>query len=328
MFPFSLFRFYGIVVLTLFFLLVPFPMDGENVEKILKRRINNQTGSVEYLVKWRAAPAYESTWESRESLLAHSGDLVQQVDEQYIEKTDHSITNWRNASGRRGARKKKRGRTEPERLSAVYVRGRQGGTAMLLGDVMLPDGVGGALLHNGSHKKNGGRKDALQHLYTLAETPSRQWRARWGQGGLLPACDKGSVTQSLTEEFHTSTPGEVNSEEDTYEEEGIEVVDIVPADEVRSGAPYVAPSSLVHLIGVEESELLRQESVAKLPRLNTHINEILCRKYEPVVRYAVYNVQTQKDEVKSMPLSVFRMAYPQTLISYLLSSAIVVENVN
>lgn len=329
------------------------------VEHLSDRRVRSQDGTVEYLVHWKGYDHSQDTWEPRRNLVEACADAVQVIDQQQMDLVDDAIARWRTSvnldttstttptSSRKRQRHSSEGDEGVEVLSGLLLRHHNGytaaanteGSVVMLGEVVLSEEYAASLGHLRRRKHApvaGGTKD----LCAPASVLERWWREDFGIS-LMHSCVSSASCATAATEFYMDAPHLLQMERHIARH--MRIVGIAPPDATRSGSTYARPVSFVPWIGEEEAERLRRESVADHPSLAANAQELLKAQRElMVVRYTMEEAVEEgvvcdggerggqprsSLVVESMPLSVFRVVFPQLLIDYLLAHSVVLEGI-
>ncbi|EPY28551.1 hypothetical protein STCU_05029 [Strigomonas culicis] len=316
-------------------------MDYYKVQDIIDRRVDPFTGAVEYLVRWEGYADADNTWEPRQLLVECCADMVQSIDQQCMEKTDGVLARWRQCTPRfapkRGSSRKAkrpRGDTEvsapppTETLMGVLVRdGATRAAAVMLGELILTEGASRATKVRRRKAKINTSETAT--LCRPAVQLAKQWQASCADAVLREAA--GLTATPAVGHFALQHPDAGVADGDASAARHIKILGIAPADACVSGQPYVCPSTFVPWLGVEATERLVQQSVAGRPWLAQRAQDLVAPQCDMVVRFcdtshvSPTTEGTEDVEVLAMPLTVFREAYPQLLIDYLLNNSMIME---
>lgn len=227
--------------------------------------------------------------------------------------------------------------------------------ALLLGEVVLADDTSQALQNAPSRRRRRGwaTSPGDTRITTAALNVERAWRESHGQS-LLRSVDVARCSFPLKR--HCRTRGSDAATARALSEEArraahIRIINIMPPQTARSGLPFATPVSMEPLIGAKDMEDLRLSIQVVSPLLSSVVQELAQPHVEQlVVRYRLESPETDsvattgrskeaeepplldlpdaeacRGIVSSMPLSVFRVAFPQQLIDYLLDHSIVLQ---
>ncbi|CCW69790.1 unnamed protein product [Phytomonas sp. Hart1] len=233
---------------------------------------------------------------------------------------------------------------------------------ILLGEMILTEQTV-SLLYTRRYAKNmttSHRRRRMEGLRYCAPAQhlERAWKEKFAVS-LMHSCMGCDAITKLQDNFASATSSAI-----TRDERGragdLEILGIAPPEVTLSGHVYAKPVTFIPWIGEEEAERLRRESVAGYPALTATSQDLMRPHSEgTVVRYAITeNVSevrsrrmnakerssdsseagaegdcesktgTQKTPLRvisSMPLSVFRVVFPQLLIDYLLEHSVVLQ---
>ncbi|GET87039.1 hypothetical protein, conserved [Leishmania tarentolae] len=220
------------------------------------------------------------------------------------------------------------------------------GTILLLGEVVLAEEVSAILNDTGSSRKKRKTATATTHV-SLHTAPAldveKRWRDMHGQS-LLHSVE---VAQSITPFYpnfrlHGCDPAtryamELEMERSSH----LRIIGIAPPHLTHSGAVFGAPVSLEPLVGEKDVEQLRQSVQSASPLFGSAAQELVKPHVEQmVVRYIIPEVMSATADgpdtptieglpahsrIAAMPLSVFRVVFPQLLIDYLLKNSVVLH---
>ncbi|CAC9467841.1 conserved hypothetical protein [Leishmania infantum JPCM5] len=220
------------------------------------------------------------------------------------------------------------------------------GTILMLGEVVLAEEASAILNGTGGYRKK--RKTAtVSTAVALHTAPAldieKRWRDMHGQS-LLHSIE---VARSVTP-FHphfrlhgcdpaTRCAMALEVERSSH----LRIISIAPPLMTHSGAVFGLPVALGPLVGEKDVEQLRQSVQLESPLFGSAAQELVKPHVEQmVVRYIIPEVTpaTVDDpatpttelfpahgRIASMPLSVFRVVFPQLLIDYLLTNSVVLR---
>lgn len=222
------------------------------------------------------------------------------------------------------------------------------GTVLLLGEVVLAEEAAAALNRSGSHHKKR-RLPATGAAVALHTAPALELEKRWRETHGQTLLHSVEAAQSITP-FHSSFRlyGEDAAADarravaqELERSSRLRIISIAPPSTTRSGAVYGAPVALDALVGERDVEQLHLSVQLESPLLSGTAAELVKPHVEQlVVRYVipdpapaptsnaasaapVNDLFPASGRVTSMPLSVFRVAFPQLLIDYLLEHSVV-----
>lgn len=319
------------------------------VESVTQRRTRPTDGAVEYCVRWEGYGPSGDTWEPRSTIGEWCSALVQEVDQSEMNRTDGEIAEWR-AAKLGGKRPRETASEEVEMLSSVILRdgntsGGSGGSAslVLLGELTTTSEVAEVLGGGGQRRKvkaqGQGQREELASTCAAAVQLERRWRSRYGISAMHSCANCGACTP-LAGNFATALPAHPTRES---EAEDIEILAIGPPLSAAGGAAFRGAVSPVPLIGAPEAERLRGAVSAQAPSLVQTAQELLSPHTELlVVQFrrrgergsevkdkqgdGEEGEKPKRDAVHTLPLSAFRLAYPQLTLDFLLRAALVLED--
>ncbi|CAG9571198.1 conserved hypothetical protein [Leishmania major strain Friedlin] len=220
------------------------------------------------------------------------------------------------------------------------------GTILMLGEVVLAEEASAILNGTGSYRKKC-RTATVSTAVAFHTAPAldieKRWRGIHGQS-LLHSIE---VAQSITP-FHphfrlhgcdpaTRCAMALEVERSSH----LRIISIAPPLMTHSGAVFGLPVALDPLVGEKDVEQLRQSVQLESPLFGSAAQELVKPHVEQmVVRYIIPEVTPATDDdtatpttelfpvhgrIASMPLSVFRVVFPQLLIDYLLTNSVVLR---
>ncbi|KAG5483131.1 hypothetical protein CUR178_04704 [Leishmania enriettii] len=217
------------------------------------------------------------------------------------------------------------------------------GTILMLGEVVLSEEVSAMLNRAGGNPKKRRLATAATPHTAPALDVAKRWRDTHGQS-LLHSIE---VAQTITP-FHPSfrlhgrDPAArcamaLEAERSSH----LRIISIAPPLTTRSGSVFGLPVSLDSLVGKKDMEQLLLSVQLESPLLGNAAQELAKPHVEQmVVRYIIPEaapvpagspVTTAAEllpvqgRVASMPLSVFRLVFPQLLIDYMLRNSVILR---
>ncbi|CCW64045.1 unnamed protein product, partial [Phytomonas sp. EM1] len=233
---------------------------------------------------------------------------------------------------------------------------------VLLGELIMTEQTA-SLLYTRKYTRNLAtprrrrRMEALKYC-APAQHLERVWREKLAVS-LMHSCMGCDAITPVKDNFTVSKSSDTTQKERVMAGD-LEILGIAPPETTISGYIYAKPATFIPWIGEEEAERLRRESVAGYPALIATSQDLLRPHNEgAVVRYAITEkvpelalerisseeesndfsgtrthggnedkTETQRIPLRvisSMPLSVFRIVFPQLLIDYLLEHSVVLQ---
>ncbi|KAK7196005.1 hypothetical protein NESM_000533800 [Novymonas esmeraldas] len=247
----------------------------------------------------------------------------------------------------------------PEMLNGVLLRPMRGdseagheeeaeeeGILLMLGEVVLAEEASAALNRGASHlkKRKSAATSAAVSLHTApALEVEKRWRDTHGQS-LLHSIDAARTIVPFHPNFrlHRSDPATrqalaLEAERSSH----LRIISIAPPLATRSGAVFAEPVSLDSLVGEKDVEQLRLSVQLESPLLSgvaqelarPHVEQMVVRYIVPEPTAAVAGgsagpaapLLPAQGRIACMPLSVFRVVFPQLLIDFLLENSLVLR---
>ncbi|KAI5685262.1 hypothetical protein MNV84_01970 [Leishmania braziliensis] len=220
------------------------------------------------------------------------------------------------------------------------------GTILMLGEVVLAEEASTILNRTGGHQKK--RKPTTASTAAALHTApaleiEKRWRDAHGQS-LLHSIERAQSITPFYPSFRLHACDSATRCALTLEAKRsshLRIISIAPPLMTHSGAVFGLPVALDPLVGEKDVEQLRLSVQLESPLFSSAAQELVKPHVEQmVVRYiipeevpaTVGDPATPTTElfpvhgrIASMPLSVFRVVFPQLLIDYLLKNSVVLR---
>ncbi|KAL7700488.1 Chromo (CHRromatin Organization MOdifier) domain containing protein [Lotmaria passim] len=219
-------------------------------------------------------------------------------------------------------------------------------TVLMLGEVVLAEEASAALNRGSGHRKKK-QQTAARAALSLSTAPALEteklWRKMHGQS-LLHSVEVAHRVTPFRGHFHLHLPdAEMQQEmmQEATRSSHLRILSIAPPCTTHSGAVFGAPVALAGLVGEKDVEEMRLSVQLESPVYGVAAQDIVKPHVEQmVVRYVISENPSSSavggahaslepcvacEYVASMPLSVFRLSFPQLLIDYLLESSVVLH---
>jgi hypothetical protein len=219
---------------------------------------------------------------------------------------------------------------------------------LMLGEVVLAEDAAAALNCGGSGHRKRRQQPAAKAAVSLNTAPAREVERRWREmhgHSLLHSVEVSRHVTLFHEGFELRLQDAETQRLMAQEAAGsshLRVVGIAPPHVTYSGAVFGAPVVLDGLVGEKDVEDMRLSVQLESPLYGGTAQEITKPRVEQmVVRYMISETSSPTTTasgtsplcepcampgyVASMPLSVFRLAFPQLLIDFLLENSVVLH---
>lgn len=204
-------------------------------------------------------------------------------------------------------------------------------------------GGGGGSGGNGRKRRPPTAARAALSLNTApAMSVEKMWREMHGHS-LLHSVEVSNKVTAFRDHFELRLPDaetRAAMSHEAHRSSHLRILSLAPPRATFSGAVYAASVALEGLVGADDVEEMRTRVQQESPQLGWAAQELTKPHVEQmVVRYMVSQTPSSTasstvvqlepypvpEYVASMPLSVFRLAFPQLLIDYLLENSVVLH---
>ncbi|KPI86258.1 hypothetical protein ABL78_4684 [Leptomonas seymouri] len=221
-------------------------------------------------------------------------------------------------------------------------------TLLMLGEVVLADEAS-ATLNRGSGSRRGRRPAAATSALSLCTAPAlgveKMWREAHGQS-LLHSVEVSRHVTPFRDNYQLhlhNAETQLLLAQEAARSSHLRILGIAPPHAAYSGAVFSAPVALEGLVGERDVEEMRLSVQLESPIYGNAAQEISKPHVEQmVVRYMIGDTSSSgtaatggtprrtepchaSGHASSMPLSVFRLVFPQLLIDYLLENSVVLH---
>lgn len=216
-------------------------------------------------------------------------------------------------------------------------------TVLLLGEVVLAEEAS-ASLNSGKPQRKRRQQSAARAALIESTAPAleveKAWRDAHGHS-LLHSVETAHAVTPFSGHYalhHDDAETRRLMEQEALRSSHLRILSIAPPLTTHSGAVFAAPVALDGLVGEQDVDEMRLSVQLESPLYGLTAQEIVKPHVEQmVVRYMMseplrssaaprsLELLSSEDTVASMPLSVFRLVFPQLLIDYLLENSVVLH---